>query len=224
MYSPVQAYTSFVRNEKLVKYPRRRPGSRYLVRTRLENLPMDLRLLSIFSLLLFVVACSAAETDDDPDDGTSVQGWKLVWSDEFSRDGQPDPSKWSYDVGGHGWGNNELQYYAESRLKNARVENGNLIIEAHKESVQGSQYSSARLVTKGKGEWTYGRIEVRAKLPSGRGTWPAIWMLASQNSYGDGYWPDNGEIDIMEHVGFDPDVIHASVHTLAYNHTIGTQR
>lgn len=174
--------------------------------------------------LLLIVACSAGQTDDDPGDETRIEGWRLVWSDEFNRDGQPDPSKWSYDVGGHGWGNNELQYYAESRLKNARVEGGRLIIEAHKEPVQGREYTSARMVTKGKGDWLYGRIEVRAKLPSGRGTWPAIWMLASQDVYGDGYWPHNGEIDIMEHVGFDPDVVHASVHTLAYHHSIGTQR
>ncbi|HEY5565361.1 MAG TPA: glycoside hydrolase family 16 protein, partial [Rhodothermia bacterium] len=164
---------------------------------------MDMRLFSVLCMLLATAGCSA--DPDDPDDGASIEGWKLVWSDEFSREGQPDFSKWSYNVGGHGWGNNELQYYTESRLKNARVESGRLIIEAHKEPVQGREYSSARLVTKDKGDWMYGRIEVRAKLPSGRGTWPAIWMLASQDSYGDGYWPDNGEIDIMEHVGYDPD-------------------
>ena len=79
-------------------------------------------------------------------------------------------------------------------------------------------------MSKGKGDWTYGRFEVRAKLPSGRGTWPAIWMLATQRNYGTGYWPDNGEIDIMEHVGHDPDIIHASAHTKAYHHSINTQK
>ncbi|HEX6716686.1 MAG TPA: glycoside hydrolase family 16 protein [Pyrinomonadaceae bacterium] len=148
--------------------------------------------------------------------------WKLVWADEFDYTGLPDPQKWGYDVGGHGWGNKELQFYTERRQENARVENGHLIIEARKDDWEGHKYTSARLVTKGKGDWTYGRIEVRAKLPSGLGTWPAIWMLPTRWEYGS--WPNSGEIDIMEHVGFDPDVIHASVHTTSYNHTINTQK
>ncbi|HEY8550090.1 MAG TPA: glycoside hydrolase family 16 protein [Vicinamibacterales bacterium] len=147
--------------------------------------------------------------------------WRLVWADEFARDGLPDPSRWSYDVGGHGWGNNELQYYTERRPENARVENGLLVIEARREPWEGREYTSARLVTKGKGDWTYGRIEVRAKLPKGRGSWPAIWMLGSTTPL---KWPDDGEIDIMEHVGFDPGVVLASIHTKAYNHVAGTQR
>jgi len=148
--------------------------------------------------------------------------WQLVWSDEFDYTGLPDPQKWSYDVGGHGWGNKELQFYTERRKENARVENGHLIIEARKDGWQGHQYTSARLVTKGKGDWTYGRVEVSAKLPSGRGTWPAIWMLPTGWEYGS--WPGSGEIDIMEHVGFDPDVVHASVHTKLYYHSIHTQK
>ncbi|HKY27444.1 MAG TPA: glycoside hydrolase family 16 protein [Pyrinomonadaceae bacterium] len=156
--------------------------------------------------------------------------WRVVWADEFDYNGLPDQTKWGYDVGGHGWGNKELQYYTERRKENARVENGHLIIEARRDGGQARrdgqdhEYTSARLVTKGKGDWTYGRFEVRAKLPSGRGTWPAIWMLPTSKSYGKDYWPDNGEIDIMEHVGFDPDVVHASVHTKAYHHSIGTQK
>ena len=125
----------------------------------------------------------------------------------------PDSTKWGYDIGGDGWGNNEKQYYTASRLENARVENGNLIIEARKEKMDSSEYTSARLVTRGKMDWLYGRFEIRAKLPSGRGTWPAIWMLPTKQSYGDNYWPENGEIDIMEHVGFHPGFIHASTHT-----------
>ena len=148
--------------------------------------------------------------------------WQLVWSDEFDYSGLPDPAKWGYDVGGHGWGNKELQFYTRERKENARVENGHLIIEARREDWQGRQYTSARLVSKGKGDWTYGRIEVSAKLPSGRGTWPAIWMLSTGWEYG--RWPSSGEIDIMEHVGFDPDVVHASVHTKAYNHNINTHK
>src|SRR5678816_4159103 len=114
------------------------------------------------------------------------------------------------------------RFYTDRRTENARVENGHLVIEARREPWQKSQYTSARLVSKGKGDWIYGRIEVSAKLPSGRGTWPAIWMLPTDWEYGK--WPDSGEIDVMEHVGFDPDVVHASVHTKSYNHLINTQK
>lgn len=165
-------------------------------------------------ILFFLLAALASST-------TIGQKKKLVWSDEFSVNGLPDSIKWSYDVGGHGWGNNELQYYTSKNLRNARVENGFLIIEAHKEQIGENKYSSARLVTKGKGDWIYGRIEVRAKLPKGVGTWPAIWMLASTPKI---TWPDDGEIDIMEHVGYNQGTIHASVHTRKYFHSIGTQK
>ncbi len=151
----------------------------------------------------------------------SADGWKLTWSDEFNQTGLPDTSKWNYDVGGHGWGNNELQFYTNHRSENARVENGNLIIEAIKEPWQGSNYTSARLISKGKGDWQYGKIEVKAKLPSGRGTWPAIWMLGSTTPLN---WPDDGEIDIMEHVGFNQGYIHGTVHCKKYNHIMGTQK
>jgi beta-glucanase (GH16 family) len=145
------------------------------------------------------------------------------WADEFDYEGLPDSKKWNYDVGGSGWGNNELEYYTKENLKNARVENGKLIIEAIKEKFNSNSYTSARLVTKGKGDFLYGRFEIKAKLPQGKGTWPAIWMLASEQNYSDKYWPDNGEIDIMEHVGYDPGRVHASVHTKSFNHIIGTQ-
>lgn len=149
---------------------------------------------------------------------------KPFWADEFDKKGLPDAKKWGYDVGGSGWGNHELQYYTKDNLKNARVENGKLIIEAIKEPLEGKNYTSARLTSKGKADFLYGRFEVKAKLPKGLGTWPAIWMLATEHSYGQNYWPDNGEIDIMEHVGYDPNVIHASVHTKSYYHSIGTQK
>ena len=151
----------------------------------------------------------------------SGQQRKLVWSDEFNKNGLPDPAKWSYDTGGHGWGNHELQFYTYSEKKNARVENGVLIIEALKEQKNNNAYTSARLVTKGKGDWTYGRIDVKARLPRGKGSWPAIWMLASVPKL---KWPDDGEIDIMEHVGYDPGTVHASVHCKKYYHKIGTQK
>jgi beta-glucanase (GH16 family) len=143
-----------------------------------------------------------------------------TWQDEFDNTGEPDAKKWGYDLGGGGWGNNEKQIYTKD-LKNARVENGKLIIQA---LFEGGRYSSARLVTKKKEDFTYGKIVVKAKIPQGTGTWPAIWMLASDQNYGKNFWPDNGEIDIMEHVGFDPNVIHANIHTLAYNHSIGTNK
>lgn len=144
-----------------------------------------------------------------------------AWRDEFDYTGRPDPTKWGYDLGGDGWGNDELQQYTD-RIDNVSVGDGMLSIVARKESLAGRDYTSARLVSKGKGDFLYGRFEIRAKLPRGRGTWPAIWMLPTDWAYGG--WPRSGEIDIMEHVGFDPGVVHVSVHTGAYYHTIGTQK
>jgi beta-glucanase (GH16 family) len=182
--------------------------------------------LLFLPLVLLLFNCSEnpskAKGDEVPQ---TVNGMNLVWHDEFTGGEEPqipDPSKWVYNVGGGGWGNNELQYYTDRQLNNARVEDGKLIIEAHRELFEGNAYSSARLVTKDRGDWLYGRFEIKAKLPSGRGTWPAIWMLASQYTYGTRFWPDNGEIDIMEHVGYDPNRVHATIHTKAFNHTIGT--
>jgi beta-glucanase (GH16 family) len=153
---------------------------------------------------------------------SQADGLSLVWADEFDTPGLPDPTKWTYDVGGHGWGNNELQFYTDGRLENARVEDGRLIIEAIREPWGRShQYTSARLVSTGEGSWLYGRFEIRAKLPSGRGTWPAAWMLPTDWAYGG--WPDSGEIDIMEHVGYDMHRVHGTVHTESFNHTLGTQ-
>ena len=150
--------------------------------------------------------------------------WKFeatpAWADEFNYIGKPDASKWGYDIGGGGWGNNELQYYTDN-IKNASVANGLLTITAIRQPADGREYSSARLVSKNKGDFLYGRIEVKAKLPTGKGTWPAIWMLPTDWQYGG--WPKSGEIDIMEHVGFDQDRVHITVHTEAYNHSIQTQ-
>jgi hypothetical protein len=133
----------------------------------------------------------------------------LVWSEEFNTDGAPNTAKWGYDLGGGGWGNNELEYYT-SRPENAVVLNGVLKITAIKESYSGSAYTSARLLTKDKFSFKYGKIEVRAKLPAGGGTWPAIWMLGSNvNTV---TWPGCGEIDIMEHVGNSLNKIYATLH------------
>ena len=142
--------------------------------------------------------------------------YRLAWSDEFDIDGLPDPARWAYDTERNrlGWYNNELQYYAAARFENSVVAGGRLRITARRESLGsfadwgGQRYSSARLLTRGKAAWTYGFFQVRARLPCGRGTWPAIWMLGSG-----GVWPDNGEIDIMEQVGSNPSRILGTVHT-----------
>jgi beta-glucanase (GH16 family) len=157
---------------------------------------------------------------------TGGREWKLVWSDEFEGKGLPDTTKWTFDIGNWGWGNNELENYTVNRIENARQENGNLIIEAQK-SAPG--WTSARLTTRGKESFLYGKIEFRAKVPSGRGTWSAGWML------GDAYrdeisWPYCGEIDVLENVGFDIDGqtgngrTTASVHCGAYYFKRGNQR
>lgn len=151
----------------------------------------------------------------------AAKGWNLVWSDEFNQNGLPDSAKWSYDTGDHGWGNNEKQLYTRADTANAIIKNGLLNIIA-REAPGSGQYTSARLVSKHKGDWLYGRIEVSAKLPPGRGLWPAIWMLPTNPEYGG--WPASGEIDIMEHVGYDPDSVFTTVHTKAFNHIINTQK
>ncbi len=156
------------------------------------------------------------------------QKYKLVWHDDFDGRGVPDSTKWQYDVGDGcpsncGWGNNELQYYTEKREENARLESGYLVIEARKESFGDAQYTSARLTTRGRADWQYGKIEVRARLPYGRGTWPAIWMLPETFDE-PAKWPDDGEIDIMEHVGYQMDMVQATAHSTQYNNLLGTQK
>lgn len=180
-------------------------------------------LLSVFMTILSVAGCIKEKKSGpypDPPPTTKV----LVWSDEFDYTGLPDINKWSYDTAGNegGWGNNESQFYTKSRLANAEVKDGILHINAVKEDYKGFKYTSARLITKQKGDWLYGYIEVKAKLPSGRGMWPAIWMLPTDWEYGG--WPSSGEIDIMENVGYNPNVIVASAHTYSYNHVLGTQK
>jgi beta-glucanase (GH16 family) len=143
--------------------------------------------------------------------------YKLVWSDEF--DGTSlDLTKWSYEIGGNGWGNNEKQYYT-NRPENLRIESGNLIIEAKKEVYQSNNYTSARIVTRDKAAFTYGKIEARISVPSGAGTWPAFWTLGS--NIGVARWPLCGEIDIMEHVGSKPKMVSHAVHTSEKNGSRG---
>ena len=135
----------------------------------------------------------------------------LVWSDEFNTPGSPDPTKWGFDLGGGGWGNNELENYT-SRTNNVVISNGTLKIIAQKESYGGSSYTSARILTQKFYGFTYGKIEVRAKLPGNAGTWPAIWMLG--NNISTVGWPNCGEIDIMENVGVQSYKIFGTVHFL----------
>jgi beta-glucanase (GH16 family) len=147
--------------------------------------------------------------------GKAQSCYELVWSDEFNYTGLPDSTNWTHEVGGSGWGNNELQYYTEKRTENARVEDGKLIIEAREESYQGSDYTSARLITYPSGNyWQYGKIEARMKLPYGQGIWPAFWMLGRNFFEGTG-WPACGEIDIMEMIGGGEgrdDKVHGTIH------------
>jgi len=186
------------------------------------------RVFYFVSILItfFTASCKSQSTEvtSNIQDSTLIPGWNLVWSDEFNYTGLPDPKKWGYDVAVPGWVNHEAQAYHENRLENARVENGKLIIEARLDNYKNYLYSSARLVTKNRGDWTYGRFEIRAKLPYGKGTWPAIWMLPTVWNLGNGGWPDNGEIDIMEHVGYDQGVIHSSTHCNKYVWTNGNQK
>ncbi|VBB48382.1 Beta-glucanase (modular protein) [uncultured Paludibacter sp.] len=140
--------------------------------------------------------------------------YQLVWSDEF--DGNAlDLSKWNIETGGGGWGNQEKQYYT-GRSQNLRVENGNLVIEALKEAYENNAYTSARITTKNKAMFTYGKMEARISLPAGKGTWPAFWMLGTYGS-----WPLCGEVDIMEHIGSQPTMISHAVHTYEKNGSRG---
>lgn len=170
-----------------------------------------------FILFLVSFLFSGCHKPNDPEPVDLVpEGYSLMWSDEFNYTGLPDESKWSYDVGGSGWGNNEDQFYTNARLKNSEVKDGYLHLKAIKEDYEGKKYTSARLVTRTKGDWLYGRIEVSAKLPEGRGMWPAIWMLPTDWEYGG--WPDSGEIDIMENLGYLPNWIVATFQTQAYTY------
>lgn len=175
------------------------------------------------NLLLLILFSSNAFGQHTPYKGGSGQYKKLVWSDEFNYEGLPDSHKWNYEKGY--LRNKELQYYT-ARKDNAIVANGFLTISALNDSLKedGKMYpiTSASLNTNGKKDFTYGRIEVSAKIPSSLGTWPAIWMLGSDiKSTG---WPAAGEIDILEHVGFMPDTVHFNVHTAKYNHVKKTNK
>ncbi|MBO3270699.1 glycoside hydrolase family 16 protein [Hymenobacter defluvii] len=173
-------------------------------------------------LALSLLACTEEKKPDIPaptPDPTSTtanaeakdytQYTELIWSDEFDGGGAVDQTKWTQETGGNGWGNNELQYYTNS-TENSYVSSGNLIIETKKQAMSGRDYTSARLITKGKQSFTFGRIDVRAKLPKGQGIWPAIWMLGSDIDQNN--WPACGEIDIMELRGHEPNKVLSTMH------------
>ncbi len=171
---------------------------------------------------LTIYACDLAGNQSGPAEitiATLAIYWDLVWSDEFDGN-EVDLTKWNFETGGHGWGNGEAQYYTNGA--NSSVSNGMLIIEARQETIGSNNYTSSRMNNANKGDFVYGRIEVKAKLPSTGGTWPAIWTLPTEWSYGG--WPDCGEIDIMEHTGNNLGYVFGSIHTASYNHIAGTQK
>src|SRR5258708_5465037 len=167
---------------------------------------------TLFAVAILAVSCGGgAELQPHPGGG-----YKIGWSDEFNgADGcSPDSSKWTYDIGGNGWGNNELEYYT-NRTQNAQIKGGNLVITAQKETYTGSDgvtrnYTSARLKTQSLFSQAYGRFEARIKIPAGQGMWPAFWMLGKD--IGAVGWPKCGEIDIMENIGKEPGIVHGSLH------------
>jgi beta-glucanase (GH16 family) len=163
--------------------------------------------------LTFMISCFGLNSYAQEKQNNS--GWKLAWCDEFNYKGLPDSSKWNYDVGGDGWGNNELQYYKAKDTSNVLVANGYLKITARKQKIGNNPYTSARLLTKNKAVFKYGKVEVRAKIPAAVGTWPAIWMLGKNiDEVG---WPTCGEIDIMEHRGCELNKIFGTLHYPAHS-------
>ena len=187
-----------------------------------KSIPLPWLFGPILPLLLLFCGCHVyRDPGPPPPPRASTSGWTLAWSDEFNGpDGSaPDSSKWTYDLGGKGWGNQELECYT-NRLQNAQIQGGNLVIAVQQETpgfacADGStnNYTSARLKTEGLFTQAYGRFEARIKIPSGQGIWPAFWMLGNNIST-DG-WPKCGEIDIMENVGKEPGTVHGSLHGLS---------
>ncbi|MEQ6124330.1 glycoside hydrolase family 16 protein [Pseudotenacibaculum sp. MALMAid0570] len=177
-----------------------------------------IKTVSKYSFALMILVLFSCETNETQ---TVTNFTNLTWQDNFDTDGAPDSANWTYEIGDGtaqgipGWGNNELQYYTD-RPENVVVENGMLKITAVREQFQGSNYTSARILTKGLFQQSYGRFEARIKLPWGQGLWPAFWLLGDDNN-GTVVWPQNGEIDIMENRGSEPTITHGSVHGPGYS-------
>ena len=172
--------------------------------------------LAVFSLLLLTAASFGGGAIAQPRLAPPASGWTVTWLDEFSSaDGSaPDSTKWTYDLGGNGWGNQELETYT-SRPQNVQIQKGNLVITALQESFTGTDgiarnYTSTRLKTQNLFARAYGRFEARLKIPKGQGVWPAFWMLG--NDITQNGWPKCGEIDIMENIGREPGINHGSLH------------
>lgn len=187
--------------------------NRILSRPRVPTVAIALGVI-ISVLIPCLLLCSTASANDP-------KAWSLTWSDEFDGPkGSPvDSSKWSFDIGGNGWGNNELETYT-SRTANSYIEDGRLVIKALRETFAGPDnitrnYTSARLLTKNKFSQTYGRFEARIKVPYGQGIWPAFWMLG--NNIDTARWPKCGEIDIMENIGKEPSIAHGTLHGPGYS-------
>jgi beta-glucanase (GH16 family) len=187
----------------------------YMLRFKIKSL------LAVILLSISILSCSkSSQNNSKPYVYTPLpppidSNWSFettpVWADEFTNTGTPDTTKWKYDLGGGGWGNAESEDYTNS-LDNASVANNVLTITAKKQSLGGEAFTSSRMISKF--SMTYGRIEIKAMLPSGKGTWPAIWMLPDTYAYG--AWPASGEVDIMEMVGYDPNNVHFSAHNSTY--------
>ncbi len=171
---------------------------------------------ALFCLMAVFAPLLAGDAQVNSRTVASSDGWRLVWGDDFNQPNGASPAaaKWGYDVGGNGWGNNELEFYT-SRTNNSWIEDGQLVIEARREDFERRNFTSARLLTRGKGAWTYGRFEARIKLPRGQGVWPAFWLLGTNISLVN--WPACGEIDIMENIGKEPDTVHGTVHGPGYS-------
>lgn len=184
---------------------------------KVRNIASQFCLIFLFSFLVLVpLSCGGGAVREPSTPTPTPTGYTLVWSDEFSgaNGSAPDSTKWVHDIGGNGWGNNELEYYT-SRTQNAQLQNGNLVITAQRETYTGAEgttrdYTSARLKTQNLFSQAYGRFEARIKIPAGQGMWPAFWMLGSDiTTIG---WPKCGEVDIMENIGKQPSVIYGSLH------------
>lgn len=178
----------------------------------------------LISVCIYFILTALSSCKQYKSKSQKTDDYKLVWEDEFSKNKIPDSLKWEYDTIGNeaGWGNNEAQVYTAFDPENAFVSDGNLNIRALNEKINNKDFSSARLISKV--AWKFAKIEVRAKLPAGRGTWSAIWMMPENWRFPHGNWPDVGEIDIMEHVGHDAGTIHASAHSKNYQWQKGTQK
>jgi hypothetical protein len=204
---------------------------------------IGMKKIGVFALLMLIVltftmcaSCSKSndtspvdnpsENGENPSEIPTPEGYKLVWQDEFNQShlsgnkpALPDDTKWKYETGNHGWGNNEIQNYVPGIYQTidtcAQVKEGSLHIVCKK---VGEEIISIRMNSRK--SWTYAYIEARMKLPTGKGTWPALWMLPDHMKQ----WPNDGEIDIMEEVGYQPNVVVGSIHCEAYNHLRNTQK